>query len=90
MTPNKPKTEEPNWELVLYRLDEIKIEIKEMKKEYVTKVESAALKHEIEELRTEIAAIKRSKNLWAWLSPTLTAAFTATFTYLVLERIKGV
>lgn len=82
----RPKT--INAELIYYMFDEIKGELRDMKREYVTKTESQALKREIEELRTEIREIKRSKNLWAWLSPTLTAAFTAVFTFLLLEKLR--
>lgn len=82
----KPKT--INTELIYYMFDEIKAELRDIKKEYVTKAESAALKHEIEELRREVDAIKKQKNLWAWLSPTLSSAATAVFTFLVLEFLK--
>lgn len=94
----KPKT--INTELIYYMFDEIKGELKDIKKEYVTKAESTALRHQIEELRhefaeykkrnaAEIAEIKRQKNLWGWLSPTLTAIVTAVFTYLVVEYLKN-
>ena len=82
----KPKT--INTELIYYMFDEIKAELRDIKKEYVTKTESAALKHEIEELRREVNFIKKQKNLWNWLSPTLSAAITALFTFLVLEFLK--
>lgn len=93
----KPKT--INTELIYYMFDEIKAELRDIKKEYVTKTESAALKHQIEELRqdladykrntaTEIAAIKNQRNLWGWLSPTLTAIVTAVFTYLVIAYLN--
>ena len=96
-TKSKPKT--INTELIYYMFDEIKGELKDMKRDYVTKTESAALKHQIEELRIdlldykkstarEIAEIKRTKNLWTWLAPTLTAVVTAVFTYLVIEYLK--
>ena len=49
MTDTKPKT--INAELIYYMFDEIKAELKEMKKDYVTKNESAALKQEIHDLR---------------------------------------
>ena len=97
MEKDKPKN--INTELIYYMFDEIKAELRDIKKEYVTKAESAALKHQIEELRDDLAeykantakemvAIKNQKNLWAWLSPTLTAVFTAVFTYLVVAYIN--
>lgn len=85
-TKNKPKT--INTELIYYMFDEIKGELKDMKRDYVTKAESAALKQEVHSLRQEVEALKRQKNLWAWLSPTLTAVITAVFTYLVIEYLK--
>lgn len=94
---SKPKT--INTELIYYMFDEIKGELKDIKKEYVTKAESTALRMQIEELRhefidykkrntEEIAEIKRQKNLWGWLSPTLTAIVTAIFTYLAIQNFK--
>lgn len=97
MPDQKPKT--INAELIYYMFDEIKAELREMKKDYVTKTESQALKHQIEELRQdfadykkiaadEVAAIKKSKNLWAWLSPTLTAILTAIMTFITIEYLR--
>lgn len=94
---NKPKT--INTELIYYMFDEIKAELRDIKKEYVTKTESAALKHQIEELRNdfqdykrdaarEMAEIKKQKNLWTWLSPTLTAAITSVFTFLLIKFLE--
>ena len=94
---SKPKT--INTELIYYMFDEIKAELKEMKRDYVTKTEASALKHQIEELQKdvsefkkassrEIEELKKSKNLWGWLSPTLTAIVTAVFTYLTIEYLK--
>lgn len=93
----KPKT--INTELIYYMFDEIKAELRDIKKEYVTKTESTALKRQIEDLRgdfadfkrvtaDEIAVIKNQKTLWAWLAPTLTAILTAVFTYLVLAYLN--
>ena len=65
----KPKT--INTELIYYMFDEIKAELRGIKKEYVTKAESAALKHEIEELRREVDAIKKqnySHVLFLWFN----------------------
>lgn len=97
---DKPKPKSINTELIYYMFDEIKAELKEMKRDYVTKTESSALKHQIEELQkelsdykkfnsSEIQELRRSKNLWGWLSPTLTSVVTAVFTYLVVEYLKG-
>lgn len=87
MEKNKiPKT--INTELIYYMFDEIKGELKDMKRDYVTKAESEALKQEIKSLRGEIDEIKRQRSLWSWLSPTLTAVVTAVFTYLIIEYLK--
>lgn len=96
-TKKHPKTINP--ELIYYVLDEIKGELKDIKKEYVTKAESTALRLQIEELRQdfadyktsnahEISEIRAQKNLWGWLSPTLTAIVTATLTYIVIEFLR--
>ena len=61
MTDTKPKT--INAELIYYMFDEIKAELKEMKKDYVTKTESAALKQEIHDLRKEVESLKSKKVL---------------------------
>ena len=96
-TTPKPKT--INAELIYYMFDEIKGELKEMKKEYVTKTESQALKLQIEELQKDLKETKKSfneqltdlrksRNLWAWLGPTLTAIATAVVTWLIIEEFK--
>lgn len=96
---DKPKPKTINTELIYYMFDEIKAELRDIKKEYVTKTESQALKHQIEELQKdlqetkrtfskELADMKKSKNLWSWLSPTLSAAVTAIFVFLIMEYLK--
>lgn len=96
---DSPKPKTINTELIYYMFDEIKAELRDIKKEYVTKTESTALRHQIEELRVDLQdtkasfnhqlnEIKKSKNLWAWLGPTLTAVITAVFTFLVLDQFK--
>lgn len=99
MTPPKiPK--EINIELIVYRLDEIKSELSEMKNQFVTKTESAALKHQIEELRQdlqdskqtlslEIADLRKNRTIMGWIYPTATAVFTAIATYITIEFLRG-
>lgn len=77
-----------NAELIYYQLAEIKVQLNDFKVNYVTKEESHALKQEIEELRKDIQEIKRSKNLTNWLYPTLSAGFTALFTYLIVRYLE--
>jgi hypothetical protein len=86
MQPQEPKASNMNNDLIMYRLDEIKLEIVELKKQYVTKEESAALRLEIKSLRDEIHDIKKSRNLVGWLYPTASAAFSSLFTYLIIEH----
>jgi len=81
----EPKASNINNDLIIYRLDEIKSEIVDIKRQYVTKEESQALRQEIVSLRDEIHEIKRNKNLIGWLYPTLSAAFSAVFTYLIIQ-----
>jgi hypothetical protein len=83
-----PTKKLPNNELILYRLDEIKLELNEIKTHYVTKTESASLRHEIHELRKDLELIKQRNNLIGWLYPTLSAAFSALFTYLIIEFFR--
>lgn len=82
------KPQRINAELIYYQLAEIKAELAEFKAHYVTKEESASLKAEIQELRNDIADIKRTRSLINWLYPTLSAAFGALFTYLVIEFFR--
>lgn len=80
-----------NAELIYYQLAEIKTQLQDFKANYVTKDESAALKSEIQELRMDIAELKKSKTLLGWVYPTATAVFTAIATYICIEffRNKG-
>lgn len=56
-----PKTKEPvNNDLIIYRLDEIKAELSEIKTAYVTKQESHALKVEISLLRNDFNELKKA------------------------------
>lgn len=57
-----PEIQPPvNSDLIIYRLDEIKSQLADFKKNYVTKEESAALKQEIKELRDDVHDIKNKK-----------------------------
>lgn len=83
----KPKT--PNNELILYRLDEIKSELADIKSNYVTKVESQALKHEIEELRSDVNDLKHKKTLRdtiLWVGLTASAIINILALYNIFTR----
>jgi hypothetical protein len=88
MTENKVPTR-INAELIYYQLAEIKTQLQDFKANYVTKEESHALKAEIEELRNDIADLKKSRTLMGWLYPTATAVFTAVVTYLTIEFFRS-
>lgn len=77
-----------NTELIVYRLDEIKRELADFKKEYVTKAESHELRSEIQQLKHEVHEMKRRGNVINWVYPTLSAVFTAVFTYLILRYLE--
>jgi hypothetical protein len=98
----EPKIVQPkiNAELIYYQLTEIKSELGDIKKGYVTKTESQALKAEIAGLREElrqsndetkdqIGALKRKSAFQSFLYPTLSAGFTAVFTYLLIEALQN-
>lgn len=89
MVDKEPKASNINNDLIIYRLDEIKGELVEIKKGYVTKAESAELRNEIKQLREEIHEIKSRNNLIGWLYPTASAAFAALFTYLIIEFFRN-
>lgn len=97
----EPKIKPPqlNAELIYYQLTEIKLELGEIKKGYVTKTESQALKAEIaglrqelkesnEETKEQINTLKKKSAFQTFLYPTLSAGFTAVFTYLLIEAIR--
>jgi len=84
----EPKASNTNNDLIIYRLDEIKAEIVDIKKQYVTKEESLALKTEIQSLRDEVHELKKNRTLIGWLYPTFSAGFSALITYLLIEFFK--
>lgn len=47
-----------------------------------------SLEIEILSLKEEIKEIRKSSNLWKWLSPTLTALLTAVVTFLLIQYIQ--
>lgn len=78
-----------NVELIYYQLAEIKTQLQDFKVNYVTKEESAALKLEIQELRTDIAELKKSKTIMGWVYPTATAILTAVLTFIIIEFFRN-
>jgi hypothetical protein len=88
MTEKKP-TQRINAELIYYQISEVNARLDKFETLFVTKAESAALKAEIAELRVDIAEIKKARTLINWLYPTMSAGFTAIFTYLIIEYLKA-
>ena len=60
MTTQITNTTLPNQDLVIYRLDEIKLELVDIKRNYVTKTESELLKQEISQLRGDIDSLSKT------------------------------
>lgn len=89
MTNKEPKPSDVNNDLIIYRLDEIKQQLADFKKDYVTKEESHQLKNEIAELRIEIHAIKKRGSFLNWIYPTISAAFSTIFTLLIVAYINS-
>lgn len=77
MTP----TQKENYELVLYRLDQIDRKLDEMANNYVTK-------EEFNSLVDEVHSLKKRNTLIGWLYPTASAAFSAIVTFLLLEYFR--
>lgn len=87
MAETKPKT--INSELIYYMFDEIKHELREIKKDYVTKSESAALKQEIHNLRQEVEQLKGKKQLRdtvLWIGLTASAIINVIALYNIFTR----
>jgi hypothetical protein len=96
---SKKQPQRINAELIYFQLNEITKRLDKFETVFVTKAESIALKEQIielakdlqdskETLSREITDIKKSKNLWAWLSPTLTAILTAIMTFITIEYLR--
>lgn len=88
MTDKTPKPQRINAELIYYQLAEIKLQLSSFEGKYVTKEESMALKNEIQELRADIADLKKSRTIMGWIYPTATAVFTAVMTYVTIEFFR--
>lgn len=88
MTDRTPKPQRINAELIYYQLSEIKEQLANFEGKYVTKEESMALRNEIQELRIDIAELKKSRTIMGWIYPTATAVFTAVVTYMTIEFFR--
>ena len=79
MTP-APKKE--NYELLLYRLDQIDRKLDEMSKNYVTK-------QEFEEFKDVVHQELKRKSFATWINPMIAAITTASVTFLLIEFIRN-
>jgi ribosome-binding ATPase YchF (GTP1/OBG family) len=86
---NKTKNKTINPELIYYMFEEIKNELKDIKKDYVTKTESAALKSEIHSLRVDIEKLKDRntlKNTVLWVGLTASAIINIVALYNIFTK----
>ena len=74
MTP--PKEPQLNTELILYRLDEIKHQLVEIKKDYVTKAE-------FDSFKDEVTVELHRKAFNNWLNPILASISTGAIVLLI-------
>jgi len=74
-----PKKE--NYELVLYRLDQIDKKLDVMANNYVTK-------EEFEDFKISIASQLKKKSLMNVVNPIVASVTTAVVTYLLLEFLR--
>lgn len=77
-----PAPKKENYELVLYRLDQIDRKLDTMSKNYVSKEEFEVFK---EEIKKEL----ERKNFASWTNPIIASISTAIVTFLVIEYLKG-
>lgn len=78
MTPT-PKRE--NYELLLYRLDQIDRKLDDMSKNYVSK-------SEFEDFKEVIQNELKRKTISNWINPVVASISTALVTFLLIEFIK--
>lgn len=74
-----------NYELVLYRLDQIDKKLDAMSRNYVT---NDIFEAKIDELEVKIRQMQKAKNLSTWVHPILASVLTALFTFLLIEFLK--
>ena len=79
MTPT-PKKE--NYELLLYRLDQIDRKLDEMSRNYVTK-------QEFDEFKDVVHQELKKKSFSTWINPIIASISTASVTFLLIEFIKN-
>lgn len=81
--PTPPKE---NYELLLYRLDQIDKKLDEMSKNYVTKEEHDALRDEVKE---DMALMKKRNHLDKILITLFTSIIVSLTWYVITDILKG-
>jgi hypothetical protein len=70
-----------NYELVLYRLDQIDRKLDSISRHYVTK-------EEFDEFKTSVKAELRKKSLFNVVNPVIASVTTAIVTFLIIEFLR--
>lgn len=89
---DKPKIQRINAELIYYQLAEIKTQLQDFKKDYVTKEESEALKQEIKELRIDVHELKNRgqlRNTVLWVGLVASAILNIVAIYNLFTKSGG-
>lgn len=81
---------ETNMKNLDEKVTAIQVDIKSI---MLTLSTQASLKTEIENLKRQIADLRKSSNLWKWLAPTLTgivaALFGSVLTFLIINYLQN-
>lgn len=80
------QTPKENYELLLYRLDQIDRKLDEMSKNYVTKEEHEALRDEVKQ---EIVALKKHNLIDKILVTLFTSIIVSLTWYVISDIVKG-
>lgn len=76
-----PPAKKENYELLLYRLDQIDRKLDDMSRNYVTKLE-------FEDFKDVVERELKKKTLGNWVNPIIASISTAAITFLLIEFIK--
>lgn len=77
-----PPAKKENYELLLYRLDQIDRKLDDMSKNYVTKLE-------FEDFKDVVHKELKRKSFVTWVNPIIASVSTATVTFLLIEFIRS-
>jgi len=77
-----PTAKKENYELLLYRLDQIDRKLDDMSKNYVSK-------SEFEDFKEVIHNELKRKTISTWVNPVVASISTALVTFLLIEFIKN-